>query len=138
VAKDLHSKPSEIKHAAEFEWHQGFSTLGGSTLTTVIRKQEISPRRIAYMRHSLLRNGMVERPLLKPRPIKKRSEKIHIEWKRTNAVKSSFAHQFVSVIKVGDLQENSFYQIAIDDKQTFAYREARSEQRQISWNSPTI
>jgi len=98
-AKDLHSKPSEIKHAAEFEWYQAFSTLGGSTLTTVIRKQEISPRRIAYMEHSLLLNGMVERPLLMLRMIQKRPEKTPIELKLTNAVKSSFTHQFMSVIK---------------------------------------
>ena len=83
--------------------------MGDSTLTTVIRKQEISLRRIAYMLHSLLLNGMVERLLLMSRPIQKRSEKIPIEWKRTNAVKSSFTHQFMSVIKVGDLQENGFY-----------------------------
>jgi len=98
-AKDLHSKPSEIKHTAEFEWHQGFSILRGSTLTTVVRKQEISPRRIAYMQHSLLWNGMVERLLLMSRMIQKRSEKTPVEWKLTNAVKSDFTHQFMSVIK---------------------------------------
>lgn len=28
-SKDSHSKPSKIKLATKFEWHQGFNTLGG-------------------------------------------------------------------------------------------------------------